>query len=360
MSYVTSPVALRMKLHWLLTQIPILWQVPQCDIRRGQIAMAILTDGQALIVARYRKGCKLKKSIACITSVLLACAAYLTSAASVMNTSSAPEHVSLGGIIHADSDDTLAFTPDGSTVFFDRSEGKHKTVMISHKVGGRWSRPQVASFSGTWFDQDPVVSPDGSYLLFDSDRPVKPGSKSLWQDYFVGGPAPGSNIWKVQRTSGRWGAPVWLGPVVNNSPFVDFASIAADGTLYFISWNEHEKAMHTWKSEYRHRKYLPPVRVGLGDAAVSTHDPAVAPDQSFIVFDYGKIKGGLGRLCIAFREGDHWSEPIDLGDVVNKDLPWGSHIAPDRRSIYFTGQSGIWHLSLKHWLRMHRSPNAGS
>ncbi len=34
--------------------------------------------------------------------------------------------MTLDGIIHADSDDTLAFTPDGNTVFFDRSEGTHK------------------------------------------------------------------------------------------------------------------------------------------------------------------------------------------------------------------------------------------
>ncbi|HEY7889777.1 MAG TPA: hypothetical protein VIC29_16270 [Steroidobacteraceae bacterium] len=32
-----------------------------------------------------------------------------------------PRAVTLGGIIHPDSDDTLAFTPDGNTVFFDAS-----------------------------------------------------------------------------------------------------------------------------------------------------------------------------------------------------------------------------------------------
>jgi hypothetical protein len=31
-------------------------------------------------------------------------------------------HVTLGGIINQDSDDTLAFTPDRNTVFFDRSD----------------------------------------------------------------------------------------------------------------------------------------------------------------------------------------------------------------------------------------------
>ena len=265
----------------------------------------------------------------------------------------APQAVTLGGIIHPDSDDTLAFTPDGNTVFFDRSNGPHKTIMVSHRVNGHWSRPQVAGFSGHWFDQDPLVAPNGSYVLFNSDRPVQPGGKPLVQDYFVGGVAPGSNIWRVDRRGKGWGAAVWLGPVVNDDVFVDFASVAADGSLYFIRWDKRAKLMHTWRSRYRDGSYLPPERAGLGDPDVSTHDPAVAPDQSFIVFDYGKVKGGLGRLCIAFREGNRWGRPIDLGDTVNKDLPWGAHLAPDGHTVYVTGQSGIWRLSLLPWLRRH-------
>ena len=266
-------------------------------------------------------------------------------------TTAAPQAVTLDGIIHPDSDDTLAFTPDGNTVFFDRSEGKHKTIMVSHRVGGHWSQPEVAGFSGHWFDQDPVMAPDGSYLLFDSDRPPAPGSQPLTQDYFVGGAAPGSNIWRVDRQADSWGPPVWLGPVVNSDVFVDFASIAADGSLYFIRWDRQARIMRTWHAAWRDGHYLPPAITGLGDPAVSTHDPAVAPNQSFIVFDYGKTKGGLGRLCIAFRDGDHWGKPIDLGDAVNKDMPWGSHLAPDGHSIYFTGQSGIWKLDLRPWLQ---------
>lgn len=286
----------------------------------------------------------------CVAAGLLAGARH-TLAAEVV--APAPQVVTLGGIIHPDSDDTLAFTPDGDTVFFDRSSGPHKTIMVSHKVNGHWSRPQVAGFSGHWFDQDPLVAPDGSYLLFDSDRPVQPGGKPLVQDYFAGGVAPGSNIWRVDRQGHGWSAPVWLGSVVNNDVFVDFASVAADGSLYFIRWDNRAKVMHTWRSPYRDGKYLPPERAGLGDPDVSTHDPAVAPDQSFIVFDYGKVKGGLGRLCIAFREGDRWGRPIDLGDAVNKDLPWGAHLAPDGHTIYVTGQSGIWRLSLLPWLQRH-------
>jgi hypothetical protein len=259
--------------------------------------------------------------------------------------------VTLGGIIHPDSDDTLAFTPDGNTVFFDRSEGTHKTVMVSHRADGRWSPPQVATFSGHWFDQDPVVAPDGSYLLFNSDRPVQPGGNPLTQNYFGGGvTAPGSNIWRVDHTASGWGKPMWLGPTINSDVFIDFAAIAGDNTLYFMRFNAGEKAMHFWRSALRNGQYQTPERVILGDASQTLHDPAVAPDQSFIVFDYGRVKGGLGRLSIAFRAGDHWGKVIDLGDALNKDVPWGAHLAPDGHNVYVTGNSGIWKISLDPWL----------
>ena len=264
--------------------------------------------------------------------------------------------MTLGGIINQESDDTLAFTPDGKTVFFDRSDGPRKTIMVSHRTKGHWSPPQPASFSGQWFDQDPLVAPDGSFLLFNSDRPVSADGKPLVQNYFSGGPGPGSNLWRVERKGDQWGDPVWLSATINSDVFIDFASLAADGTLYFMRWDATQKSMHLWRSHYDHGSYLAPEFVTLGDPVQSIHDPAVAPDQSFIVFDFGKSKekGGLGRLCIAFREGDHWGKPIDLGDDLNKDLPWGSHLDPDGHTIYFTGKSGIQRFSVAPWLKAYR------
>ena len=258
--------------------------------------------------------------------------------------------VILGGIINQDSDDTLAFTPDRNTVFFDRSEDKRKTIMVSHRIKGGWSAPETASFSGKWFDQDPVVAPDGSYLLFNSDRPVTPGGEALVQNYFAGGPGPGSNIWRVDRKGDGWGEPVWLNAIINSDVFIDFASVASDGTLYFMRWDNDQKSMHFWRSRYAKGTYLKPEFVTLGDPNESLHDPAVAPDQSFIVFDSGKVKGGLGRLCIAFRDGNNWGAPIDLGEALNKELPWGSHLDPDGRTVYFTGTIGIQRFSLTPWL----------
>jgi hypothetical protein len=276
--------------------------------------------------------------------------------------------VTLDGIIDQENDDTVTFTPDGATVFFHRSSGANETIMIAHRINGHWSPPQTAAFSGQWHDKNPLVAPDGSYLLFNSDRPTSSGGKALVQNYFGGGAGPGANIWRVDRKddytadrkADQWGDPVWLGPVINSDVFIDFPSVAADGTLYFMRFDAAAKIMHLWQSRYEHGAFLAPELVTLGDPAQSIHDPAVAPNQSFIVFDYGKVKGGLGRVCLAFREGDHWGKPIDLGDDLNKDLPWGFHLDADRHTIYFTGKSGIQKFSLEPWLNAHQQKNASS
>jgi len=262
----------------------------------------------------------------------------------------APAPVTLGTALSYATDDTPVFTRDGNTALFDRQIGAHKTVMIARRVRGVWQQPRVAPFSGRWFDQNPALAPDGSYLLFDSDRPVRPGGAALVQSYF-GRRQPGSNVWRVNRRGTRWGRPVWLGPVVNDGAFVDFPDVVGDGSLYVLKWDRG--MVHLFRSQYRHGRYLPAVRVAIGDDSMPAHDPAVALDESFMVLDYGRVKGGLGRLCIVYRRPGGWSAPLDLGDRVNADLPWGARLAPGGRAVYFTGATKIWRLALGSWEPAH-------
>lgn len=255
---------------------------------------------------------------------------------------SATPVIVMDGILNAEHDDSPAFTPDGKTFYFDRTIGHDKSIMASHWEAGHWSAPVTVPFSGRWLDQDPAVSPDGSYLVFSSNRPVPGGDSVVFEQ--DGKKYRGANLWRVDRQGDGWGTPIWLGPGVNGSNLVVAPSVAANGAVYFIQ--RLGGAMHIYRSEFRNGAYLPATRVALGDSTQPTHDPAIAPDESFLVFDYGKGDGNLGRLSIAFREGDHWSAPQDLGDEINKDAPWGAHLSPDHRTVYVTGNTHIWSLSL--------------
>lgn len=72
-----------------------------------------------------------------------------------------------------------AFTPDGSTVYFHRKEGDERTIYFSHKEGESWSAPAVASFAQQWTNIEPAMAPDGSFMIFASNRPIDGSGKVL-------------------------------------------------------------------------------------------------------------------------------------------------------------------------------------
>lgn len=284
-----------------------------------------------------------------------------------------PEIFAPGAISGPAGVDCLTFAPDGTTVFFDQQAGMSGFIMESHREGDGWSVPRIASFSGQWLDHDPAMAPDGSFLVFTSNRPDTAGAP----------PLHGGHLWRVDRHGDGWSAPIRLPDAVNNGPNIYAPNVAANGDVYYQRRDEPEHVFHLYRTAWRHGRYQPPQRLALGDPAAQEQDPAIAPDESFIVFDADYAgKDQPDHLYIAFRKGDGWSAPVDLGDAVDRYQPWGSHLGPDGRSLYFTsnrttpvhyprspaqaradlarmrawdnGNNHIWRLSLAPWLTAHR------
>jgi hypothetical protein len=304
--------------------------------------------------------------------VLGVCAS--ASAQAAAPTSPQPQIFAPGSISGPSGVDCLTFAPDGATVYFDQQAGWNGFIMESHRVGDGWSAPRIAPFSGQWQDHDPALAPDGSFLVYTSNRANVAG----------GPPLHGGHLWRVDRSGNGWGAPVRLPDAVNNAPHIYAPSVAANGDVYYQRLDEPGHQFHLYRTAYRNGHYQPPQRLALGDPDAREQDPAIAPDESFIVFDANYAgKDKPDRLYIAFRDGDRWGTPIDLGDTVNRYQPWGSHLGPDRRTLYFTsnytakvdyprspaqaradlermrawdnGNNHIWSVSLAPWLDAHHA-----
>jgi len=64
-----------------------------------------------------------------------------------------------------------AFMPGGEEVYFsamDFSVRFSEKIFVMKMSDGIWGSPEVASFSGEFFDGSPSVSGDGQYLFFSS------------------------------------------------------------------------------------------------------------------------------------------------------------------------------------------------
>ncbi len=152
----------------------------------------------------------------------------------------------------------VTLTPDGNTMFLTgwSIKGGKKIIYASQKDGAGWTKPVALGISinlpGS-NNQQPHVSPDGSYLYFSSDR--------------AGGKG-GFDLWAAPLTNGQPGEATNLGATINTiddeqAPFYH----APSGSLIF-SCNG---------------------RVGMGG------------------YDFFQSKGNIGQ----------WAEPVNLGYPVN-------------------------------------------
>jgi hypothetical protein len=283
-------------------------------------------------------------------------------------------------------EDSATFTPDGRTVFFDRGVGRDSMILVSHRTARGWSKPAIAPFSGRWSDRDPAMAPDGSFLIFCSNRPSDGSGKAVDLVANDGSVrvAQGSHLWRVARRGAGWGEPEPLPDYINDSPRLFSPSVAGDGSVWYQHQDARFHVYHLFRAQRRSGVYERPVEIVIGPETADERDPAVSPDERFIVFgaNYGP-KGAPDRLHIAFREGDHWGKLIDLGDAVNHDGAEGPHLGPGGRTLYFDsaastpvdyprtgsearralaritrwddGNSHIWRVSLEPWLRARRA-----
>jgi len=284
----------------------------------------------------------------CVTVWTLPSTPYL-SGAFLAGAASASEAVVLpaptifapGVISGPGNDGTPTFSPDGQTLYFYRYGASPDAAIIleSHRSGAGWSRPVVAPFSGPSSDRQPALSPGGRMLVYVSRRqvPVRLGEP----------PRYASNLWRVVRTASGWSAPERLPDTVNISERMHNPSIAANSDLYFTSPRTRPGQVLTWglyRAAYRNGRYdgAQPLSFRDGDV-LDADDPAIAPDQSYLIFGSHGLHAPLGQehLFIAFRSGTSWGPPIQIrydGDDWRSDSGNGDgepQIGPDGATLYF-------------------------
>ncbi len=249
------------------------------------------------------------------------------------------------GVVSGPAHDSApTFAPDGDTLYFQRSSKEGATILETHRAGDGWSPPRVAPFSGAWSDLEPSLARDGSFMVFISNRPAQPGGAPIDGEYngkrFAG---HGGNLWRVDREGDGWGKPWRLPDAVNGSTATFATSVVADGSVYFMHPSGDAGKFRLYRSQYRDGAYLAPEPLPFSAGGdFSDVDPAVAPDESFMVFGSGRAPARGMDLFIVFREDGRWGTPRHLGDVVNAE---GSdaepRLGPDLCTLYFSSERTV-------------------
>ncbi len=283
------------------------------------------------------------------------------------------------GIISGGSNElSPAFAPDCKSVWYTVDNGTEYAIVTSHIEHGHWTVPTVAEFSGYWRDLEATMAPDGSYLIFASNRPATAGGAPLDGNY--GGsvrPGRGGNLWRVDRRGSGWSTPVRLPETVNANSSVFSPSIAGNGNLYFMK-PDSTGSFQLYRSAYENGQYQPAARLPFSDSPYSSVDPAVAPDESFVVYssDRPPTAKNDDDLFIVFQHNGTWDTPVSLGPRVNSPTSEiEARLSPDSRTVYFTSKRvapwtpgtpvvidrmRVWNNGLQHIWRADLSPWIGN
>lgn len=222
----------------------------------------------------------------------------------------------------------VAFSPDGTRMyhasFLERVAKRRGELLAAgapeigifesrRGVDGSWSEPVLLPFSGRFKDYEPTLSPDGSFMVFNSWRPLPDGSTNA---------AGRNNLWLTRlATDGTWTEPVSLDGVNRAATEESYPAITADGRVFYVQEVAGKPGGDDWDIYVTRldgdRASAPrPVAVAATDAGES--DPWVAPDGSYLIFTRWDRAGSWNTgtdLYITFAQGEEWTPPMPLVDI---------------------------------------------
>lgn len=237
------------------------------------------------------------------------------------------------GVISTEDDELGGtITADGKTLYFEKSAPPHYLYILyeSHLVDGKWQKPSVLQFSGSYKDTDPVLSPDEKTLLFASDRPVD----GVDRHHFY--------IWAARRTESGWSEPELLPGPVNDGFNQVFCSMASNGNLYFTS-SRKTGEYDIFRSRLVDGKYQEAEDLGpdFNGPGIDSFEAFIAPDESFLLIgSFGRQDSfGSSDIYISYNVDGHFTKPKNIGNAVNTPArDYSPRISGDGKWLLFTSE----------------------
>lgn len=197
-------------------------------------------------------------------------------------------------------------------------------------------------------EYNPIISPNGRYIVFQSNRPGGQGGMDFW-------------LSENRNYRDRTGKASWMEPTNLNElstmgfdgPFsIQFDDEGRPKEIYFTSVKSDATGKDGFKGlniYYTHRessidKWSIPVHLNDLNSDFDDKMPAISPDGKYLVFSSNR-PGGFGEFDLWISERVHtaddpspkWSRPINIGKKVNTAF---NEIMPyfhyDNLTLYFS------------------------
>ena len=229
----------------------------------------------------------------------------------------------------------LALTENEAIFSAQNVTGDLSVLVNVKKLNDQWSKLEVVSFSGQYFDIEPFFSEDGLTLYFVSNRPMDSSSTET-KDF---------DIWYVTRTAleAEWSTPKNIGFPINTKMNEFYPVVTKSKNLYFTLDNpELNQKDDIYVSEYVNGKYSEPKRLGDGiNSNGYEFNAFVSPDETFMIYTcYNREDGfGSGDLYISYRNSKGWTQAKNMGSDINSDkMDYCPFVDSKTNTLYFTSK----------------------
>ena len=227
----------------------------------------------------------------------------------------------------------LTFSPDGMTAYWVEWNGQWgsrgttpRTIYYSTQQDGGWSPPEPVPFSGKYNDDDPIVSPDGAWLYFISDRP----SGDLDEK-------PDANIWRYNLIDE---GPMEFLSV--NSEAEEYSPIVTDtGALFFASDRTGGYGQgDIYRADMLGDDFDSPALLGPEiNSEFGEWNLWVAGDEQEMIFESSSRPTNIsnaGDLYYSARTGDGWSKAVPIESLNSEGSDLMPRLHPDGQTLYYT------------------------
>lgn len=223
-----------------------------------------------------------------------------------------PEIFAPGILSHGFHELGITISSDNNEIFYVTADNRslHYAIINVSRKNGKWESPKVASFSGSYSDYRPFLSPDGEKLIFSSIRNVS-GENENKKDY---------DLWLIQKENNAWSKPKHLGNRINSKYSELNPSMSLKETIFFQAKYESDSSFEIYYSLLKEDKYLTPQKLNSNiNTMYDEGGPYISPDESFLIFHSNRPNGfGKADLYISFKNKEgQWDTPINLGNKVN-------------------------------------------
>ena len=232
---------------------------------------------------------------------------------------------------HGNNAYSMTESPDGTIRIYTQEDDGEAWLYEMHKTGKTWSEPARMDLPGRKRLKGASFSRADGALYFASDAVLPPplGGRDL-------------NIWRVEWDGSAWGEPGPIEGEINTNADETIASVAADGTMIFVSnrfemdgfgyglGEAHQDETGAWK--------ITAFLSYLNDMRTDDHAVITADGQRIFFYSHRTPKEGGADIWTSTRNADGtWSDPVNPGPPLNSEAnEFGAGLSGDDQTLFFS------------------------